>query len=201
LSLLFFFGRSEQMRRRAARLPRTRIAEAPEGARIKIVGRLELMGEPLRGPLTQRPCAAWSIHLVEPPDEGRGATRRTRDALVGDFALRDESGARAIVRAAEAGAAAVAFEHDVDLYRDVHSEQYRQLRDHFRYEMDSLLFDGCRYSEAVLEPGEEITVVGVARREIDAEGTAAALYREPPMQLVFEATGDKPLVILDARKQ
>ena len=53
-----------------------------------------------------------------------------------------------------------------------------------------------RYYEGTLEPGEEITVVGVARLEIDESG-AAASYREPPMRAVFEASRRAPLYLLD----
>lgn len=55
---------------------------------------------------------------------------------------------------------------------------------------------GYRYCEGVLEPGEEITVVGTARLEIDPSGTAGS-YREPPLRAVFEPRPRAPLWILD----
>lgn len=54
-----------------------------------------------------------------------------------------------------------------------------------------------RCSEGIIEPGERVTVVGVARRELDPAPRAAdGSYREAPMRLVFDAAAG-PLWIFD----
>ncbi len=162
--LNFYFGKAERMRKKAARLPRTAIAEAPDGARIKVVGRVELIGESIVGR-----GAGWLIDL-------EAQMLYTAEARIGNFAVRDESGARAVVLAGAVGASEVAFHHDVELFRDGEEHSFGAF--------SSAAIN--RQGQAVLAVGEEITVIGVARREAE--------------ELVLTAAGDEPLVILDSSK-
>lgn len=179
------------IRWRARRLPVTPIDRAGDGVRVKIVGRLEAGKRPLEAPISGRACVAWTVEVQE------GSNLRTivLEGQTQDFVLHDGSGRTAIVRTA---GARVAFGTDAWMAPAQPSERMRAfLRRHRRPESgDPGSPSPYRYRESVLEPGEAITVVGMAQLEIDPSESAGS-YREPPLRVVIGAAPSAPLWILD----
>lgn len=180
------------IRWRSRRLPVTPVDRVVEGRRVKVMGRVDAGAQPLEAPITGRRCAAWSVEL----QEGPGWETMLVEQKAQEFVLRDRSGRPALIRASRAS---VVF--DVDSWSWPQQPTERMLsflrrhhvREHGYFGSATLPY---RYVEGVLEAGEEITVVGSARLEIDESGTAGT-YREPPMRAVFEPRAGSPLWILD----
>jgi hypothetical protein len=181
------------IRWRTRRLPVTPIDRVSEGARVKVMGRVDPGDEPLEAPITGRACAAWSVELQKGPG---GWETMLVEQKAQEFVLRDRSGRPALVRAEHAS---VVFDVDTWSYPQQPNQRMRAFLQRHRMPESSEFSVSplpYRYVEGVLEPGEEITVVGTARLEVDESGMAAS-YREPPMRAVFEASRQSPLWILD----
>ena len=180
------------IRWRTRRLRVTPIEHVSDGVRVKVTGRLDAGDEPLEAPITGRACAAWSVEL----QEGPGWATVLVEQKAQEFVIRDRSGRPALIRAERAS---VVFDRDAETWPRQPTERMQAfLRRHRLRESGHFpsAAPPYRYCEGALEPGEEITVVGVARLEIDPSGTAGS-YREPPMRAVFEASRQSPLWILD----
>lgn len=166
---VLWFSRDQRGKRRLKTRPSTPIAEAKEGALVKITGKLARAGSAaLEAPLTARPCVGYVIEVKERTQSGANAnwtTIVTREDVV-EFVVQDATG-RALVKAVGA--------HLV-LVRDGHLRS-GALGDHAERAHAFLLEQGTpsenvlrmkksvRYEEGVLEPGEEVSVLGVARWE------------------------------------
>lgn len=81
------------------------IATIVDGAAVRVSGRVRAPAEPLRAPLTKRPCVYYAVTIDEASGQGRGARRRARwknrdrEENHRDFVVVDASGeARARVR-------------------------------------------------------------------------------------------------------
>jgi hypothetical protein len=178
------------IKRQARRLSPTAIDRVAEGARVKVVGRVDAGTQPLEAPITGRRCAAWSVEV----QEGNGFTTVAIEVRAQDFVLRDRSPRSALVRVQ---AASVIFETDTAIWQRTVTPRMRAFLS--RYRLPEGGFYGSpyyRYVEGVIEAGEEITVVGNARLEIDETGSTAT-YREPPMRVVLDAARRAPLYVLD----
>lgn len=54
------------------------------------------------------------------------------------------------------------------------------------------------YREGVIEPGEEVAVLGWAEREPDPQsGAIGAAYRAPPLRVVLKGRGELPVKVSD----
>jgi hypothetical protein len=179
------------IRWRTRRLPLTPLDRVADGARVKVAGRVDAGQRPLRSPLSGRTCAAWSVEVQEWPEWDTPVLEQEAQ----EFVLRDGSSRPALVRARRAS---VVFEHDRWMQPLQPSDAMLALLRRHRLREGGYFGSPApyRYCEGALEPGETVTVVGVARVEIDPFG-AAASYREPPMRIVFDAGPHAPLWILD----
>jgi molybdopterin-binding protein len=179
------------IRRQVRRLSITAIDRVSDGARVKISGRLDPGRQPLEAPITGRPCAAWSVEV----QEGTSFTSILVEVQAQDFALRDGSARAALVRT---GQASIVFDSDASVWQRQVTGRMRAFLERHRVPDRGYYGGGAplRYIEGVLEAGEEVSVVGTARVELDATSDAAS-YREPPMRVVLDATPRAPLWILD----
>jgi hypothetical protein len=170
----------------------TPLATVADGARVKVSGTVDAGARPLVAPISGRPCAAWSVAVQEWPEWETLAVEQATQ----EFVLRDASNRPALVRAARAK---LLFDGDALVWPPHQNEtMLALLRRNGLREGGISGSPPYRFCEGALEPGETITVVGVARLELDPSGEAGS-YREPPMRVVFDA--ETPLWILDGRNQ
>lgn len=169
----------------------TPIGRISDGTRVKIVGRVDAAAALLEAPISGRACVAWSVEVQEAPGWETVLQAHEAQALL----LRDGSGRPAIVHAA---LARVLIETDETSWPLVPTARMRAFlqRHGVRERGNYGSVRPYRYCEAAIEPGVMITVVGVARLEIDATGVAGS-YREAPLRARFAAAARTPLWILD----
>lgn len=191
-----------RIRRALKNTAKSEVASAPEGQLIKLIGTLSCVGEPLRAPLSERPCSCYEVTVRV---EGKnGGHRIVRDAARADFWLNDGTGT-ALVRMKDA---------KVSIHQDTHKrsgtfkkatpELEAFLHKHGQTSIDvafGVSFNRpLRYEEGVLEAGETVAVVGYATREADVSPGAApgdSRYGRPE-RLVLQSNGDAmPLYVSD----
>ena len=190
ISVLLEDVRDWWIKRQARRLRPTAIDRVGDGARVKVVGRVDVGREPLEAPISGRPCAAWSVEV----QDGNSFTSVALEVRAQDFVVRDGSPRPALVRARDAS---MVFEIDVSFWQRALTPRMRAFL--ARHKLPDTGMFGApfyRYVEGVIEAGEEITVVGNARLELDESGSTAS-YREPPMRVVLDAAERAPLYVLD----
>lgn len=176
----------------AARMPATRIDDVTDGTLVRIVGRVQMPATPMHAPWTGRPCVAYSLYV-----EGAEGQRLLELTDVMPFLVADETGARALVRP---GRASIHYTYDANESSSFFHEGKSTFRDFLV--RNGLPVDGLiaplpyRCHEGVIEPGEEINVIGVARHELDPDASALG-YRDQPTRAVFSTHGGTPPTIID----
>jgi hypothetical protein len=197
-----YFSREQRARRALKELRRTGMRNAREGERCKIVGRLEYADGPLLAPFTARECACYSVRIHH---DDTGQREFLREDRCGDFLLRDEDGTYALVR----GTAA-----QVVVTKDAHFRSLAPLTaiwpkleeppprvEAFLNErgksMKGFFTKTLRFDEGVLQAGELVAVIGVAKWEVNPHPRASGGYREAPKLLTFTGSAEDPLIISD----
>lgn len=200
VALAFVVARRFTRERRLARAIRdarvVRVAQAKDGAIVRIVGRLRPEGPALRAPFTGRPCAHYDAVVEERWLRDRGEVEWLplgRETASRSFALEDDTG-RALVETSR-------FEVLVVLDREVREEELEpELARAFlaRYGEDRASGRVLRFREGVLEGGEKVTVLGRARWE-SGEGGAKRLVIRAIEGGTVRASDDPGVVMAGAR--
>jgi hypothetical protein len=192
---------SPSARVRRAHSPRVPIGEAREGV-VRLTGAVRPLGELLHAPVTRRRCVAFQV-IVEARDSRGGPTRVLDLAKAGRLAVADESG-EAVVDTAT-GPFSLDLLPDqrgsTRYLRRSEGEDIRTVRALLESENVGINHwlgppEHFRYSEAVLLPGQEVSVAGNGRCEVAPEGQRST-PREPPQLFVMRGTVDCPLLIGD----
>jgi hypothetical protein len=180
-----FLTRDLRTKRALRRLRPSRIADARSGVLVKITGRVAPAGGALAAPISQRDCVYYHVLHEERGVTIVNAARFERWSEAGeeedvcDFLVEDASGT-ALVKTREIDwpmvlLGAGAWNQTVDLEA------------------------GLRTREAVLAPGETVTVAGWATWDVTAVAdpkAAPGLYRDGPRpRLVVHATRHVPLIV------
>jgi hypothetical protein len=182
-----FLTRDLRTKRALRRLRPTRIADARDGVLVKITGKVAPAAGALAAPISQRACVYYHVLHEERGVTMVNAARFERWSEAGeeedvcDFLVEDASGT-AVVKAREVDWPLVilgsgAWTQTVDLEA------------------------GQRTREAVLAPGDTITVAGWARWDATSVADPKAppgLYRDGPRRrLIVHATRHVPLIVSD----
>jgi hypothetical protein len=191
-------------KRAAFRLPRTRIEDVKTGDLVRVEGRIELVGEPLVAPLSQRRCAHYELS-VEFAKTGTSFVKVLSESRSTPFSVVDES-KRALVAL------------DAPLRGDVDRNIAEVVVDHYwtandidaetRFELERYLFSKgdmgrallaepkrLRYAEGALEEGERVHVAGVAEWVTGSE--VGHSYRDSGQRLVLRAPPRGRLFVTD----
>jgi hypothetical protein len=178
--------------------PPQAIAQAREGDRVKITGRLRYIRPPLLAPLSGRPCACYQVRVERCHNAERFTLLHAVRAV--EFRVDDGTGTM-VVRATN--------DASLLLVKDVHQrsaslteltpEMKRLFADNDWLERRGLLSQSegeLLFHEGILEEGEQVAVAGEIRREVD-QGSEGHGYRESAQRFVMASTPAVRLVISD----
>lgn len=189
------FGRQAEARRGLAGAVRASMADAPEAARVHLVGTIA-DGEHLIAPISRRPCVYYAIMIEE--DLGTAWQVVYTDQRAVPFVVEDGTG-RALIDAAGA-------EIEVDAGRRVGTLDRPALEalgptSAIRLSGNSALRGPrLRYREVAFAVGATIAVIGTAVREPDPDAIKSVTgYREgPPTRLRLGRSAAHALWLSDA---
>jgi hypothetical protein len=199
--LVAVFSKEARLKRKMRALRPTPIDKAVSGQVTKLVGKLVPVAPPILAPLSGKPCAFYEVVVEEWRRTGRSGSyvRVIHETNGQDFLLEDATG-RAFVRIAGAQTVVVRDgKFKSGTFNDASPTLQTFLDKHGRKSTGLLGFNkGMRYYEGVFEPGETVTVVGVAAREHDPDPAAGfAGYREQPTRVIMARAGEQPLLVSD----
>ena len=198
--IAWYFSAEAKTRRALRAAPRVSIAQFPEGAPARIVGRVE-DGERLIAPLSGRPCVFYQAIVEQYHSNGKSGSWRTiiREERGIPFALDDGTG-RALI---DPLGARLAVEKDSTTrsgsFDDATETEEAFLARHGVQSKGWMFNKKLRYREGALEIGETIAVCGLAVREPDPDAVARASgYRDAlPTRLRLTSSPKLPLLISD----
>ncbi len=199
-----WYTSADETHKRALRAaPTFTLAEMPEDRRCRVIGQAYAQGAAgpiLRGPLSNRECLMYVVTVEEQVNNGRGTAWRTliQESQAVPFMLTDGTG-KALVDPTHAH---TVLEFDCKsqsgLFDPADATETAFLAKHGHTSTGWLFNRGLRYREAVVHIGESITVLGLAVREPDPDGTPSDGYRSAaPTRVRLTSSAKYPLVISD----
>jgi hypothetical protein len=196
-----YFNRDARVKRALGKVPRGRLGSVVAGSVVKLVGRLDCVGEPLVAPLSRRRCAYYELDIEEWRSRGRGGDWVTvvRQASGRDFVLRDGQAA-ALVRTNAAEIAVHKDEQDATGILKAPTPELEALLEQHGQKATGLLGLNrkLRFREGVLEAGEHVAVCGAPSRYAGTpSGAAIEAAGGRPIEWVFDQCGDIPLYVSD----
>lgn len=199
--VLWWFSSEQVAKRKLKKAVAVPIAEAVEGSLVKITGQLALADtEALAGPLTGRACAGYTVEVQERRRSGKSShwhtVISTQDTV--SFVVEDETG-KALVKPHGATLVLVRDAHLSSGFLNDASQRIEEfLASHGRSSEGFLgMNKAMRYKEGVLEPGEEVAVLGLAKWEMDPDPTASEGYRGRAKRLVVDMSDEGTLIVSD----
>lgn len=182
------------------RIPRVQAATAPEGAQVRISGTVEVLEGTMIAPLSGTPCVLYEIVVADlvraPQTQLDVEVTIAREVMGVPFALRDDSG-RVVV---DARAAEIVLEVDDRIRTEPMAPPSRELIAMLERHLDDprhWVTKPLAIREAVVVPGDRLTIAGVGVREPDDDPRAQTSLRETPTRLRFEGAPRVPLRITD----
>jgi hypothetical protein len=164
-----------------------------DGELVKVVGVIEPPDQPLIAPLSGRACVYYEV--IAETNYSHDNKTLAWESSGRDFVLRDSSGQ---IQVHLEGARVVVAPDNQWQYAEEPEPAQRALLERAGVSIKHPLvgWTPTRFSEGVFEPGEEVAVCGVARREAGFEGDGP--YRGGGMPtLSLCATRRSPLLISD----
>ena len=154
-------------RRALERTPRTPIGEVRRGAPVRVVGQVRFAVEPLRAPMSGRPCVCWHVRVQEAKQGAQGGSwANLIDEVDGqDFLLEDETGVAVVAGVLPEATLASAgpwIDNYVDDFPPEVEEFLRKQGEQVRGATGKRVM---RFEERILDEGAQVAVLGMAGRE------------------------------------
>jgi len=192
-----FLNPEARVRRTLARRSRTRIQDAA-GRALRVTGHVRGRGEPLRAPVSNRPCVAYRLWVQE---HNRNGWRTLLDAQeASSFVVFDESGEALVDPSGPFRLALAPDEGGGTGWTGRMGAARVQALQSLLGDRAINRFGGpknLRYREGILTSGEIVSVGGHGVRELGAEGRGGGL-RGSGEWLVLRGTAQEPLLISDS---
>lgn len=191
--------------RELGRHARTPIGSIEDGTARKIIGRVELDFAPIRSPLYQVSCVAWSVTIEEVGGMGDSVLRGAK-CFGHPFRVRDGSGvARVLPDGGRIGGTGRASTHRQSSYsrEAFHPSAFLQSTEHALFtelaiQLNYPQSSALRFVERIIPPEGELAVYGYGQREPDRAAMDADIagYRgDVPMCPVLSSTRRAPLLL------
>jgi hypothetical protein len=185
--------------KKAARVP---LADVRDGDVVRVTGRARAAEEePFGAPLSGRACLAYEVEVEEYVQHGRSGKWKSiihETDHVDAFWL-VEPRARARVQCVPAS---LVLDRDAKfrsgVLREPDQTLIAYLANHGQQHQGMIFNRNLRYREGIIEPGEEVTVLAVARSEPDPDPASTADgYRGRAMRMVLRSPAHGDLIISD----
>lgn len=177
-------------------LARCAIGDFPGGHGGRIVGVLDMVGEPLEAPISRRPCAAYVVTVDEYLALGAWQTVLHVIRSLDYLAIRDQTGS-ALVELERAQVHIVADAHLRTGFLRPSNKRVAKFLFNYGQALD---ITGpprrLRVKEGVLEPGETVAAIGVGVWEASAQ-SALQNFRDNARRLAFRHRDDHQLLVTD----
>lgn len=199
LFVITHFSERERTKRALRDATQYAVGEFPDGAQGKVVGKVQLLGEPILAPLSGRSCVYYSIRVEEYRNNGTTGNwyQLLADEEGVNFAVDDETGS-AVVHV-EAAKIVLSEDHSTtSSSSDLPNEVERAFLDrHSKKGEDWVSSKTLRYVEAVIEPGETVSVFGYGSQEPDPNAAPTGYRDIPPMRVRISGSKSRPAIISD----
>jgi len=193
----YYWSEAQRITRSLRAAKRWPIAELPENTLGRVIGLARAIQDPLIAPLTGRACVYYIATVKKDSDD--------QDVVVTEhkgvpFSIEDPTG-RAIVDPTDARITLV-FDHTqrTGSHRPPNQDEETLLLRHGYTSKGKgkRQLSAPEFSEAVIEIGDQIAVLGSGIREPDLDRAPASAYREgPPTLLRLTSSARYPLLISD----
>lgn len=196
--LVWWFSKEQKIRRALRNVRPTPIGQVREGL-VKISGACRPLNV-LRAPLSGRACAYYEVLVEQKVSSGKSSHWRTiiREVEERDFVVEDGTGRARIEMVAIEAAVTRDGHWSSGTFNDASPELEAFLNRHGHGSEGWIFNKTLRYREGVIEPGEQVAVLGWAEREIDPEpGGAGHGFRDPASRVVLRGNGVQPLRVSD----
>lgn len=198
----YFFSKKQVIFRKLGKFQDRKIAQIRSNELTKITGKTLHVHEPLIAPFSKRKCVSYVIKIAQKRSSGKSSYWKTlvKEEKIQDFFLKDRSGEVVMIKPTS-----VPRNYDSFVVKDrsVSSGIFNDPTPEFeallsRYDIQSTNFMGfnkkLRYTERIIEVGEEITVGGIAKWKTINEPIQDYSYSKIA---VLESTDAQKLIITD----
>jgi hypothetical protein len=164
-------------RRALDRAPRTPVGEVRRGEMVKVVGQVGFAVEPLRAPMSGRPCVCWHVRVQEARQGAQGGSwTDVLDEVEGQEFLLDDGTGVAVVRGVAPEATMARSGPWIDNYvNDFPPEVEDFLGSRGEQVRGALGKRVMRYEERILDEGAQVAVLGTARQGGAPEGATVVI--------------------------
>jgi hypothetical protein len=178
----WYFSKDARIKRALRKAPIMKVGDFTDGAVGRITGKVRMLEE-FKAPISGRLCAHFQAKVQQRRQSGKSSHWRTiiEESDMVDFVVEDESG-RAMVEAAGAEVAVVKDAHfRSGTFNDATPELEAFLQRHGKSSTGLFGFNKTlRYTEGIIEEGEEVAVYGRGRWEKPAGGGSRQLVIGAP---------------------
>lgn len=160
-----------------------------DGRRVKVVGRVSLVGEPLSSPFGQRACAAYRVRLIALEEHGpRQLADETRHV---PFRIEDDTG----IARVQTPSLRLLLSPVRVLTQEGGGHLDPELRVFLReHELRQSMGERVVVEQAVVLPGDDVAVLGTSQIVVDPSRSGRS-YREPARELRLEDLPDGPVIV------
>ena len=154
-------------RRALERTPRTPIGEIRKGEMVKVIGHVRFAVEPLRAPMSGRPCVCWHVRVQEARQGAQGGSWiDVLDEVEGQELLLEDGTGIALVRGVMPEATLASSGPWIDNYVDDFPPEVQGFFQGRGQQVRGALGKRVmRYEERILDEGAQVAVLGMARQE------------------------------------
>lgn len=203
--LVYFFNKKQVLIRKFKQIPSSSISNIKTNQLTKITGKALPVNEPLTAPFSKRACVFYRIKIEQRKQNGNSSYWATiaKEEKIQPFFI-DKNGQYVIVEPSKElknykAHLVVDKKTSSGTFNDASPEFERLLK---RYEIKSTGFLGfnksLRYSEAIVEVGEEITVAGIGKWKNLHEPIEGYTYSKI---VTLESNDNQQLLITDLPKE
>ena len=192
-----YFSKKAIVKRKLRKAVHKRISHFSSGETAKITGKVELVDEGLLSPLSNRKCAYYYVHVQQKVSSGKSSHWKTiiEEEATSKFIIRDGSHYAYINSTNIKSYILQDRKFSSGFLNDATDTLESYLREHGRKSENIFgLNKRLRYKEGVLEPGEEIAVLGTGEWKNASQIQLPETYSKV---LVMSSIGNEPLYMSD----